>query len=356
VRGIDQGYKPERILSLTIDLTLSKYPTPKGQARYFEQVIEGIKSLKGVESVGGNGCPPLGGRMASISPLAVEGRSEKVPIAFNANISPDYFRTLGIPLKMGRFFDNRDREGSPSVALVNESFARRYFPGETCLGRRVESWVHKNDWLTIVGVVGDARAWVEREPNPEIYLPYLQAGEPYMTLLVRTAGNPMLWAGAVRRQVASVDKDQPPHDLATLEQLQAASLTPRRVNMLLLSSFAGLGLLLASVGIYGVVSYSVSQRSHEIGVRMALGAERGDVLKIVVGQGLRAVLIGAGVGVAASIGLARFLQTLLFGVKPTDPVTFVAVSLVLLVVAWLACYIPARRATKVDPMVALRYE
>ncbi len=356
VRGIDQGFKPERILSLTIDLTLSKYPTPKDQARYFEQVIEGIKGIKGVESVGGNGCPPLGGRLDSISPLAVEGRSEKVPIAFNANISPDYFRTLGIPLKMGRIFDNRDREGSPSVALVNESFARRYFPGEICLGRRVESWVHKNDWLTIVGVVGDVRDWVEGKPNPEIYLPYLQAGEPYMTVLVHTAGNPMLWAGAVRRQVASVDKDQPPHDLASLEELRASSFTPRRVNMLLVAAFATLGLTLASVGIYGVVSYSVSQRRHEIGIRMALGAERGDVLKIVVGQGLGSALVGTGIGMVASLALTRLLQSMLFGVKPSDPVTFVAVSLVLLVVAWLACYIPARRATKVDPMVALRYE
>jgi putative ABC transport system permease protein len=160
----------------------------------------------------------------------------------------------------------------------------------------------------------------------------------------------------VRRQVANVDKDQPVHDLATLEELQAGSLTPRRVNLLLLSAFAGLGLILASVGIFGVVSYSVSQRTHEVGVRMALGAERGDVLKIVVGQGIRPVLIGTGIGVAGSLAVTRLLRTMLFGVKPTDPATFVAVSLVLLAVAWLACLIPARRATKVDPVVALRYE
>jgi putative ABC transport system permease protein len=160
----------------------------------------------------------------------------------------------------------------------------------------------------------------------------------------------------VRRQVASVDKDQPPHDVASLDEFRAGSFTSRRVNMLLLGTFAALGLILASVGIYGVVSYSVSQRTHEIGVRMALGAERSDVLKVVVGQGVRAVLIGAGIGVAASLGVTRFFESMLFGVKPTDLVTFVAVSLVLLVVAWLACYIPARRASKVDPMVALRYE
>ena len=356
VRGIDPGFRSTHILSLTIDLTLSKYPRAMDQTRFFEQVIEGIKSLDGVQSVGGSGCPPLGNRLNSASDLAVEGRSETISRVFFAKISSDYFRTMGIPLKQGRFFGDGDREGSPSVAIVNECFARRYFPNEICLGRRVQSWVRKNDWLTIVGVVGDVRGWVEREPNPEMYIPYLQAGEPYMTLLVRTAGDPTRWAPAVRSQVASVDKDQPPHDIWTLDELREGLFTSRRVNMLLLGAFAALGLILASVGIYGVVSYSVSQRTHEIGVRMALGAERGDVLKIMVGQGLRSALIGTGIGVAASIGLTRFLQTMLFGVKPTDPITIVAVSLVLVLVAWLACYIPARRATKVDPMVALRYE
>jgi putative ABC transport system permease protein len=356
VRGIDPGFKSTHTLSLTIDLTLSKYPTPKDQARFFARVIEGIKSLEGVQWVGGNGCPPLGGRLNSFNDMAVEGRSERIPIAFVGKVSPDYFRAMNVPLKQGRYFGEGDRDGSPSVAIVNETFARRYFPGEVCLGRRIESHVHENDWLTIVGVVGDVRGWVEREPNPEMYLPYLQAGEPYMTLLVRTAGNPRLWEGAVRRQIASVDKDQPPHDVASLDELRAGSFTPRRVNMLLLGAFATLGLILASVGIYGVVSYAVSQRTHEIGVRMALGAERGDVLKVVVGQGLRWVLMGAAIGVAASLGLTRFLQTLLFGVKPTDPATFIGVSLLLLAVAWLACYIPARRAARVDPMVALRYE
>jgi putative ABC transport system permease protein len=217
------------------------------------------------------------------------------------------------------------------------------------------NWLQKNDWLTIVGVVGDVRSG-EEGASPAMYLPYLQVGSPHMTFLVRTAGNPTLWAGPVRRVVASVDKDQPIHDLASLDELRAGSLTSRRVNLLLLGAFAALGLVLASVGIYGVVSHSVSQRTHEIGVRMALGAERSDVLRIVVGQGIRSVLIGTGIGVAVSFGLTRFLQTMLFGVKPTDPVTFVAVSLVLLVVACLACYIPARRASRVHPMVALRYE
>ena len=356
VLGIDPGFKSGHMLCLTIDLTLSKYPTPKDQARFFQQVIEGVRSLEGVQSVGGSGMPPLGSRSGMVSGLAVEGRSEDVGGASYATISPDYFRTMGIPLKQGRDFADSDRDGSPSVAIVNESFARRYFPNEVCLGRRVSSWVHRKDWLTIVGVVGDVRDRVEKEPNPEIFLPYLQDGQPYMTLLVRTAGNPRLWEGAVRRQVASVDKDQPPHDFATLEQLQAASHTARRVNLLLLSAFAGLGLILASVGIYGVMSYSVSQRTHEIGIRIALGARQSEILKLAVVQGLSLALAGIGIGLAASLAITRLLRTMLFGVKPTDPATFFAVGLLLSGVTLLACYLPARRATKVDPMVALRYE
>jgi putative ABC transport system permease protein len=263
---------------------------------------------------------------------------------------------MGIPLKQGRDFGDNDRDGLPSVAIVNETFARRYFPNEICLGRRVGSWVHKKDWLTIVGIVGDTRHRVEKEPDPQIYLPYLQDGQPYMTLLIRTAGDPRLWEAAVRRQIASVDKDQPPHDFATLEQLEAASHTSRRVNLLLLSAFAGLGLILASVGVYGVVSYSVSQRTHEIGVRTALGASPGAVFKLVVGQGLRPALIGTGIGLGASLGVTRFLQAMLYGVKPADLATFLVAALLWVAIALLACYIPARRATKVDPVVALRYE
>jgi putative ABC transport system permease protein len=357
VRGIDLGFKSKNILSMTIDLTPSQYATPNVQAAFFQQLMERIEGLEGVQAVAGSSCPPLGNRETSVTTaLNVEGQSVDIPDARTTAVSPDYFRALGIPLMQGRSFTDADRETSPSVAIVDESFARRYCPGGKCLGGRIGSWVRRKDRLTIVGVVANARDWAEAEPHPKIYLPFSQASEPYLTVLVRTAGNPKLWASAVRSQVASIDRNQPPHDLMTLEDLRAQSLTPRRVSMLLVGAFAALGLILASVGIYGVVSYSVSQRTHEIGIRMALGAERGHVLKIVVGQRLRSVLIGTGIGAAVSIGLTRFLQTMLFGVKPTDPATLVSVSLILLMVAWFACYIPARRATKVDPMAALRYE
>ena len=357
VRGIDLGIRSKNVLSMTVDLTPSEYATPNVQAAFFQQLMERIRGLEGVQAVAGSSCPPLGNRETSVTTaLNVEGHSVNVPDARTTAVSPDYFRAMGIPLMEGRYFTQADHETSLNVAIVDESFARRYCGGKKCLGGRIVSWVRRKEWLTIVGVVANARDSAEAEPHPKVYLPFSQASEPYMTVLVRTAGNPGLWTSAVRSQVASVDKNQPPHDLMTLEDLRTQSLTPRRVSVLLVGAFAALGLILASVGIYGVVSYSVSQRTHEIGIRMALGAARGDVLKVVSGPRLRAVLIGTGLGVAASIGLTRFLQSMLFDVKPTDPATFVSVSFILLAVAWLACYIPARRATKVDPMVALRHE
>ena len=356
VRGIDMGFKADHTLSMMIALTPSKYATPSDQARFFQQVMEGIRGLAGVQSVGASNGGPSGGGLDSISGLTLQGRQEKIADTFYSMVSPDYFRSMGIPLVQGRYFNDADREGSPSVVLVNETFARRYLPSENCLGRRIESWLQKKDWLTIVGVVGDVRSLAEREPRPEVYVPYLQAGTPYMPLLVRTAGNARQWTTAIRNQVASVDKDQPPFALTTLQEFQAGSFTIRRVNMLLLGAFAALGLMLAAVGIYGVVSSSVARRTHEIGVRMALGAGQPAVLKLVVRQGLSLALIGIVIGLGASLGLTRFLQSLLFGVKPIDLGTFVAAALLWTAIALLACYIPARRATKVDPMVALRYE
>jgi putative ABC transport system permease protein len=362
VRGIDLGFRSKNILSMTVDLTPSEYATPNVQAAFFQQLMERIEGLEGVQAVAGSSCPPLGNRETMVTPaMKVEGQTIDIPDARSTAVSPDYFRALGIPLLQGRYFTEADRATSESVAIVDESFARRYCPGEKCLGGKLASWVRRKDSLTIVGITANARdseflMRLEAEPHPKICLPFAQASEPYMTVLVRTAGNPKLWTAAVRSQVAGVDKNQPSHDLMTLEDLRTQSLTPRRVNMLLFGAFAALGLILALVGVYGVLSYSVSQRRHEIGVHMALGAERGDVLRVVIRQGLTVILIGVAVGIIGALALTRFLSTLLYGVKPTDPATIAAVSVLLIVVAALASVIPARRATTLDPMVALRYE
>ena len=355
VRGLDPGFASEHTLNVSVDLALAKYPTPKDQSTFFEQVIAAIKSIEGVRSVGGSACPPIGGRAFGVSGDVIEGQTNETMIQADM-VSPDFFGTMHIPLLKGRYFSENDREGSPSVAIVNDALARRCFPGDICLGKRLHSWLHKNDMLTIVGVVGDVRPGWEHEPEPEIYIPYSQGVQPYMTFLVHTLGDPMRLVPAIRTAIGRIDKDQPPHDIATLDEIRSKSLVPRRVNMLLLGAFAALGLILASVGIYGVVSYSAAQRTHEIGIRMALGAERGRVMRTMIWQGFRPVLIGTGIGVGAALALTRFLQTLLFGVKPTDPLTFIAVSLILVFVALLATYLPARRATRIDPMVALRYE
>ncbi len=357
VRGIDMGFKSGNVLCMTVDLTASHYATPKAQLDFFQQVMEKIRGLEGVQAVAGSSCPPLGIRtMSATTALRVEGQLVEVPDARTTAVSPDYFRAMGIALTQGRYFTEADGATSASVAIVDESFARRYCPGERCLGGRIGSWVRRKDVLTIVGIVANARDSADAAPHPKVYLPFAQASEPFMTVLVRTAGDSRRWVAAVRAQVASVDKDQPPHDMMTLDELRSQSLTPRRVNMLLVGVFAALGLILACVGIYGVVSYSVSQRAHEIGVRMALGAERADVLSFIVRQGLSVTLGGVVLGLIGARLLTRFLSSLLYGVKATDSLTFAAVAILLIVVAILANFLPARRATKVDPMVALRYE
>jgi putative ABC transport system permease protein len=356
LRGVDMGFKTSRVLSLSLDLTPSQYPAPNDQLRFFQRVLEAIKGLQGVQLTAASTSSPFEQRLASISGIAIEAPQGRLADTFYVAVSADYFRILDVPLAKGRYFTDADTAGTPSVAIVNESFARRYWPGEICLGKRIESWMRKNDWLTIVGVVGDVRDRPEREPAPKIYLSYLQAGQPSMTLLARTAGNPELWASAIRARVAAVDDAQPLHDVATLNQLRADSFSPRRVNVLLLGAFSLLGLLLAAIGIYDLVSYSVSNATHEIGVRMALGAGRGDVLRLMVGPGVRAALMGTAAGLALAWVLTRSLRSLLFGVRPDDPATFLCVGLLLPALALVASYLPARRAAKIEPVVALRYE
>jgi putative ABC transport system permease protein len=279
----------------------------------------------------------------------------------------DYLRTMGIPLLEGRPFGPEDRMDSQPVALISQSMARQFWPGQDAIGKRIR-WGVYAPWQTIVGIVGDVNDAPPGQPvRPHVYRPYWQIPDHFfrndisgdvraLYLALRTQLDPASLTSAVVGQVHSLDPDLAVTDIRTMTQATSSSVAGPKFNTFLLSVFAGVALFLAAIGIYGVLAYTVVQQTHEIGIRMALGAERSDVVKLVVGQGFKLALIGAGIGMVGALALTRFLTSLLYGVKPADPVTFVTVSLVLIAVALLACYIPARRAAKVDPMVALRYE
>ncbi|HSF24962.1 MAG TPA: FtsX-like permease family protein, partial [Blastocatellia bacterium] len=261
-----------------------------------------------------------------------------------------------VPLLAGREFTNRDTPGAPAVAIINQAMARRFFPGEDPLGKRI-LLVREKEGVEVVGVVGDVRRFeVGDVVEPEIYYPYMQKPRWATYFAIRTNGDPITVVAAVRGRMLAVDKDVPVLNVATIDQLVSAALREPRFNTALIGAFAGLAVLLASVGLYAVISYSVTQRTHEIGVRMAVGAGKRDIFNLIVGQGMKLTLIGVAIGLAASFALTRVMLSMLFEVSATDPLTFVGISLLLTVVSLLACYIPARRAMEVDPMVALRCE
>src|SRR5437016_10116847 len=261
---------------------------------------------------------------------------------------------MSLPLLQGRAFTAADAKSSPPTVIVNQAFAERYWPGENPLGRRLSN---DDEWMTVVGVVGDIRqSGLDQEAAPHVYAPYLQTPLRRSGVLLRTSGEPLSLVAAVRSQVNVIDPDQPIYNIHTMEELIAGSMSGRRLNLMLLTVFAFTALALAGVGIYGVISYAVTQRTREIGIRMALGAQSSDVLKLIVKQGMVPVMIGMALGIAGALALTRVMASLLFGTSATDPLTFALIALLLSGVALLACWIPARRATKVDPMVALRYE
>jgi putative ABC transport system permease protein len=301
---------------------------------------------------------------ASSRRFAIEGLPLPEPghenFANYISASPDYFRTLSIPLIAGRAFTLRDDIQAPGVAIINQVLAQRFFPDQEAVGRRIRFYSSRDPqppWLEVVGVIGDVKQIsLDSELRPEIYVPHAQGAHQALTFFVRADGDPLSLTRAARSAIQAVDKDQPVAWLTTLDQVLAGSVSSRRGLMFLLGVFAVIAVMLAAVGIYGVISHSVSQRTREIGIRMALGARPVDVLKLIVSQGLALVIVGVGAGLVGAMALTRVLSSLLFGVNATDAVTFVCVSLILIVVALLACYVPARRATKVDPCVALRCE
>jgi putative ABC transport system permease protein len=347
---------------MNVWLPQAKYPDAPKWVAFYDQISQRIQALPGVQSVGLTSVLPIS---HNFDRRSFQVETHPVPRGQEADadtyiVTPGYLRTMQIPLLKGRELTPQDVAGVEPVALISETFARRYWPGEDPLGKRIKfpgSTARPEPWRSIVGVVRDVKQYgVDKENTMQLYLPEAQLPVSWLTLTVRTAGDPAQTLGAIRNEIRGVDPDQAVFEVATMEGLLAEAIAKRRFVMLLLAGFAALALALAAIGIYGVMGYTVAQRTQEIGVRMALGAQTGDVLKLVVGQGMRLALGGVVIGLAAACGLTRLMTTLLFSVKATDPLTFGVIALLLIAVALLACYIPARRATKVDPMVALRTE
>jgi putative ABC transport system permease protein len=358
---VDSGIRPENVLTVEVPLPRAKYPEGPKQSAFFKELVTRVRTLPGVSSAAAiSGVPLRGGWGRS---LTVEGHTVlsvgQAPMINHSVVTPNYFQTMGIPLREGRDFTEADADGALRVTVVDERLARQYWPGASALGKRVRFGPPESNepWHTIVGVAGSVRnARLDKETVQTIYVPYQQIPVRGMTIALRTSSDPESLTGAVRETVRALDKDQPITNVMTMETVISRSVWLQRFYTILFGVFAALALALAAVGIYGVMSYAVTQRTHEIGIRMALGARAFDVLRLVIKNGLTLISIGVVIGLAGALALTRLLATLLFGVTPTDTLTFVAVSTVLMVVALLACYLPARRATKVDPLVALRYE
>ena len=361
LREVNPGFNPANMLAMRVSLPSGKYQPGEPRVQVYRQVIERISNLPGVASAGAVLSLPLRGDTFNLGRGYLrEGDPATSDAEGNASylaVTPTYFETMQIPLKLGRRFTDSDSNDKNKVMIVNETLARKLWPGQSPVGRKIWVWHDEKFPREIVGIVGDTRASLDSEPEPQIYVPFAQdAGWGSLSVVVRTKGEPTASIGAVRNEIRAVDKGMVIFNVRTLDDVVGIAAAPRRTPMLLLSSFAGVAMLLAMLGIYGVTAYYVTQRTREIGVRIALGAQMRDVLKLVLTRGVVFALIGIAIGAAGAFGLTRYLTTLLFGVRPVDLMTFLLVAAILIVVALLACVIPARRAAKVDPLIALRYE
>ena len=362
---VDPGFDPDRVLTLVVALLHNKYPTDEQVATSYSQILERAAAVPGVLSAGAISDLPLSGSSTS-DYFTIEGRppiaKEAEPLTEYRLVTPRYFESMGIPLLAGRDVAETDTKQSPNVVVINDTFARRHFAGENPLGHRLKLQGQERDPLLIVGVVGDVRDFgLDEQPTPGAYVPFLQdpLSKTYsrsMTIVARTKSDPGAMAGSLRAVLTSMDKSLPVTALKPMTDYLRDSLARRRFNMVLLSAFSGIALVLAAIGIYGVISYGVAQRTREMGIRMALGAQSRDVLKLVVRQAMTLTLGGVVIGLLASFALTRLMKSLLFSVSVTDPLTFAVIAVLLTLIALLACLIPAVRATKVDPLVALRYE
>lgn len=364
ITQINPGFNPDRVLTAKIAPSTKKYPDPRSRGRFYTNVLDHLRSLPGVESVGMVMNLPLTGSSMNRG-FHGEGRPEPKPdenVTMDYQVvSPGYFSALEIPIKRGRGLSEADSETSERVIVINQAMARRYWPTEDPIGKRMAIGESSKDtsWRTIVGIVGDIRhASLSEAAVPTAFIAYRQDLEswPRMGFAIKAKADAASLASEVRKELAAIDPAQPVYAVEPLEKLLQTSVAQRRFIMLLLGSLSSIALTLAMVGIYGVISFSVSERTREIGIRMALGARAADVLSMVLGQGMRVALVGIAIGLGAALALTRLLSSLLFEVSPTDLRTFSIVAALLGAVALFACYIPARRATKVDPLVALRYE
>jgi len=364
--AVSPGFDPENLL--TAEISLPRLPMTPGEkpdayrarkeqadANFVKVTLQKLSSLPGVQTVGTINDLPVTGQLTTSGDFIIAGKSmpNPLPVADRKWVSPDYFRAIGLALVKGRVFTERDTMETPTVVLINETLANQFFAGEDPVGKQLI--LQNRQPKEIVGVVKDARQWgLDKPPSPEIYVSTFQQPGPLTTLVVRTNSDPASFGGAVRRAVREISPDAPLTKVRAMTEVIADSLAQARFNTMLMSVFAGVALLLALVGIYGVMAYATAQRAHEIGIRKALGAQTGDVLKLVVAQGMKLAFLGVGGGLVSAFALTRSMEALLFDVRPTDPTTFGAVTLLLLLVALAACWIPARRATKVDLMIALR--
>ena len=357
----DPGFDPDHVLTMNLILPAAKYKDEPHVGAFYSQLLERVKTRPGIASVAAVNFLPLGGSNSSDAYL-VEGLPAPAP--GNENIgryrvcTPDYFSTMRIPIVKGRVFTEQDKAGAPPVVIVNETLAKTHWPGQDPIGKRIrfDAPLDKAPWMEVVGISKDVRHELTLEVTPEFYLPHAQDSWTSMVVVARTTVEPTSLAAAIREDVWSIDKDQPVFDVRTMQEVRSISVGLQTFSSMMTGIFACVALLLASIGIYGVMAFVVTQRTQEIGIRMALGARRIDVLKLVLSNGMKLALIGMVIGLAAAWGSTRFFAALLVGVKPTDLLTFSVVSLCLLAAAFLACYVPARRATKVDPLQALRYE
>ena len=364
LRSMDSGFDEKNLLTMRLTLPVSRYRTSEERVNFYDQVMPRVEALPGVKSAAFITWLPVvltGGTNV----YAVEGHpplTGQEPVAHVRVITPEYLQTMEIPLRQGRYFDKQDYAGSPPVAIISETLARLHWTNESPIGKRIKlNWYDSpSPWVQIVGVCSDVRQdGLDQAPSADIYFHYQQNPTEWMApreLVIRTTTEPQSLVAAVRREIRAVDQDEAVYRIRTMEEILSQSVAARNLQMMLLGIFSALALVLAAVGIGGVISYLVRQRTHEIGIRMALGAEKRDIERLIVREGLWMTGMGVAAGLAGALALTRLMKTLLFGVSTTDPPTFTGVSLLHVAVALLASFIPARRATKVDPVVALRYE